>query len=107
METTRIGIYIQAVDKKIVLKRHLIHIAITRLLVHSDRLDDNAREFYNGIVRGNKKKAIGMLAETENAEYIQILIENRYISRKDLNAVMESSTEPNVIHFLQSVVNAQ
>ena len=99
--------YIQAVEKKCVLKRHLIHIAITRLFVQSDGSGDNAREFYNGIIRGNKKKAIVMLAKAQNAEYLQILLDKRYISKKDLNTVIESSMEPNIVHFLQSIGNAQ
>jgi hypothetical protein len=84
-------IFIKAVESKVLLKRHLVHIAATRLFVYNDNLSDTARAFYDEVLRKNRKAAILSFVNSGNFEYINLLIENNYVSTRDLKHIAEAA----------------
>jgi hypothetical protein len=89
-----------ALEKKLVLKRHLIHVAMARIFDSTQDLDDAVMSFYSGIIKGNRKRAVVLLATDGNVNYLQKMVELRYASIKEIKKILEESFEETEIQTL-------
>ena len=90
-------------QEKSLLKRHLIHIAATRLFVDTNNLDESAKTFYERIIKSNRKKAIVAFAQAENIMYIQAMIDNMYATKKDIKNIIEDIEDLHVSSILEKI----
>lgn len=93
-------LYMDALEKKLVLKRHLVHVAMARIFGNAQDLDDEAMTFYSGIIKGNRKRAVVLLATDGNVNYLQKMVELRYVGIKEIRKILEESFEETEIQTL-------
>jgi hypothetical protein len=93
-------LYMDALEKKLVLKRHLIHVAMARIFDSTQDLDDAVMSFYSGIIKGNRKRAVVLLATDGNVNYLQKMVELRYVGIKEIRKILEDSFEETEIQTL-------
>jgi hypothetical protein len=95
-------VFMNAVEKKIILKRHLVHIAVTRLFVSSDHLNNEAKTFYENLLRANRQKALISFAQANDAQYVRILLNQKYVTKKDLKSVAETCADADAARILEA-----
>lgn len=93
-------LYMDALEKKLVLKRHLVHVAMARIFDSAQDLDDAATVVYSGIIKSNRKRAIALLASEGNIQYLQKMVELRYASIKEIRKILEEIFEEKEIQTL-------
>jgi hypothetical protein len=73
---------------------------MARIFGNAQDLDDETMTFYSGIIKGNRKRAVVLLATDGNVNYLHKMVELRYVGIKEIRKILEESFEETEIQTL-------
>ena len=65
---------------------------------------ERQKQFYEGIVKSNRKKGIAILAKEENVRYLQNMVKYKYATIKDIKKILEECLDEQMTTSLLTAI---